>query len=71
MASNDTSKFRGKNKLSHDLYLPLLENHLRKYCEFLCATAFAFKQPWHFKKVLLWCGLVTQSLKQISGSMEG
>jgi hypothetical protein len=59
--------FSGKNKLSHDLYLLLFENNLREYCEFLCAIAFTLKQPWHFKKVLSWCGLVGQKLKQKSG----
>jgi hypothetical protein len=40
--------FKGKGKLSHDLYLLLFEGHLRKYNRIICATAFTLKQPWLF-----------------------
>jgi hypothetical protein len=31
-----------------------LKGHLRKYCQFFCATAFTLDQPWYLKQVVLW-----------------
>jgi hypothetical protein len=49
----DILMFRGKNRLSEDLHLMLSEGHMKKYCEFFCATAFTSRQLQFFKQTVL------------------
>jgi hypothetical protein len=40
--------FRGKNRLSHEIFLLLFEGNLRKLLPVFSADAFTNKQLWYF-----------------------
>jgi hypothetical protein len=56
---------RGKNRLSHNLYLWLSESHFKKYCEVFGTTAFISQAAFAFLAGSSIVGLDSQRIESI------